>query len=670
MNRYNFKNRFVLLLLGFSLFYIQAAGKDPIENQPSVKNEQTANSKPMGAFIPNTKNTLEKSNVLKKQEPLPPNPQLYTQPAEGLRFTTKNAQLASQKNNTHVTTGVVSTKKTTYNDVDESLIEEIINKYTNGFPLNAVETKILKDNINELRIESTSFTRRPSISDQRQLSRNASDLFFSEYGEGSGSNKYLEIYNGTGEDVDLSNYLIKQSTDGWEWNDAIDTLSGTLANGDVYVIANTSASNSILLEADLTESVITNFNGNDARALIKVVGGDTTVLDYIGSFGSTPVSGAWDVAGVTDATANHTLTRKRAVTSGNTNWTLSAGTNTADSEWIVHDQNTWAYLGTHTMTAPNPLSEGFESGAIPDNWTVINNDGNANSWGAHGNSFYAHTGDYSARVYLNSQGSDDWLITPRLDVASGDSIVFWAKSSSNNPAELEDFNVKVSTTTNNSVAAFTGGTIASVSNISNTWTRYAYALESYAGQEEVYIAIQCVTVNGFYLYVDDFSGPQVWIDDNPVASVSVNTFDFGNTGTGGMSTPFVISNYGASDLVVSSVAVVNTDFSVSSSAATLIGGGSDTETITITYTPTVVGGDTSFVVLTHNGSSSPDSIKVMGAGKDAIYWQDFESWAAEIGLAEPHPLGMTQEGNMTYSYDGTMNANGGKDSKFFGCVCR
>ena len=339
MNRYNFKNRFVLLLLGFSLFYIQAAGKDSIENQPSVKNEQEAGNKneqiadpkPIGTLLPNTKNILEKSNVLNKQEPLPPSHQLYTQPADGLRFTTKNTQTASQKNNTHVTTGVVSTKKTTRKDVDESLIEEIVNKYTNGFPLNAVEKEILKDNINELRIETTSFTRRPSISGQRQLSRNAADLFFSEYGEGSGSNKYLEIYNGTGADVDLSNYLIKQSTDGWEWNDAIDTLSGTLANGDVYVIANTSASNSILLEADLTESVITNFNGNDARALIKVVGGDTTVLDYIGTFGSTPVSGAWDVAGVTDATANHTLTRKRAVNSGNANWTLSAGTNTADS---------------------------------------------------------------------------------------------------------------------------------------------------------------------------------------------------------------------------------------------------------------------------------------------------------------------------------------------------
>ena len=131
MNRYNFKNRLVLLLFGFSLFYIQAADKDAIENQPSVNNKQEAGNK--------------------NEHIADPSHQPYTQPADGLRFTTKTTQRASQKNNTHVTAGAVSTKKTTYNDVDETLIEEIINKYTNGFPLNAYETKILKDNINELR---------------------------------------------------------------------------------------------------------------------------------------------------------------------------------------------------------------------------------------------------------------------------------------------------------------------------------------------------------------------------------------------------------------------------------------------------------------------------------------------------------------------------------------
>ena len=93
MNRYNFKNRLVLLLFGFSLFYIQAADKDAIENQPSVKNKQEAGNK--------------------NEHIADPSHQLYTQPSDGLRFTTKNTQRTSQKNNTHVTTGAVSTKKST-----------------------------------------------------------------------------------------------------------------------------------------------------------------------------------------------------------------------------------------------------------------------------------------------------------------------------------------------------------------------------------------------------------------------------------------------------------------------------------------------------------------------------------------------------------------------------
>ena len=254
-------------------------------------------------------------------------------------------------------------------------------------------------------------------------------------------------------------------------------------------------------------------------------------------------------------------------------------------------------------------------------------------------------------MYYNNSGSDDWLITPKLDVASGDSIVFWAKSySSSTP---EDFNVKVSSTVNNSVAAFTG-TLASVTSASDDWTRYAYALSSYADQD-IYVGIQCVTVNGYYLYADDFSGPQVWIDDGPVASFNTSSVDFGNTGTGGMSFPVVVGNLGASDLVISNIAIANTDFSVSAATATLTGGGSDTETISVIYAPTAVAEDTSYVVFTHNGSSSPDSIKVIGAGKETIYWQDFESWGAELFLAEPQPFGMTQEGNMSWSGDGAAN---------------
>ena len=137
MNRFNFKNRIVPLLLGFSLFYTQAADKDAIEKQlnvnkvqPGSKNEHlTRSARTTGEFIPTTENTFEKSLVLIDQEPTPPSHQPYGQPADGLRFAIENTQRAPQKNNIHITTGIVSTKNTTKEDVDESLIEEIVNKY-------------------------------------------------------------------------------------------------------------------------------------------------------------------------------------------------------------------------------------------------------------------------------------------------------------------------------------------------------------------------------------------------------------------------------------------------------------------------------------------------------------------------------------------------------------
>ena len=36
------------------------------------------------------------------------------------------------------------------------------------------------------------------------------------------------------------------------------------------------------------------------------------------------------------------------------------------------------------MIEPNLLSEGFEGGVMPDDWTVINNDANNNSWIVYG----------------------------------------------------------------------------------------------------------------------------------------------------------------------------------------------------------------------------------------------------------------------------------------------
>ena len=183
-------------------------------------------------------------------------------------------------------------------------------------------------------------------------------LFFSEYAEGSSNNKYLEIYNGTGGDIDLANYAIVRYNNGSTTSENLYALSGTLINGAVYVIANADADATSILphnDDDGTNTGATWFNGDDYLGLIHDSNGDGTfdnsseVIDVIGLFGEDPGSG-WDVAGVTDGTKDHTLVRKSTVISGNTNWSASADTTADNSEWIVLDQNTWDYVGSHPHT--------------------------------------------------------------------------------------------------------------------------------------------------------------------------------------------------------------------------------------------------------------------------------------------------------------------------------
>ena len=54
------------------------------------------------------------------------------------------------------------------------------------------------------------------------LSREHEGLFFSEYAEGSqGNNKYMEIYNASGETVDLSEYYVMQNSNGGPWDEYV-----------------------------------------------------------------------------------------------------------------------------------------------------------------------------------------------------------------------------------------------------------------------------------------------------------------------------------------------------------------------------------------------------------------------------------------------------------------
>lgn len=178
----------------------------------------------------------------------------------------------------------------------------------------------------------------------------ASDLFISEYIEGSSSNKAIEIFNGTGASVDLSDYELHQYNNGSATVSYTLALSGTLQNNDVYVIANSSGT--IFSDIDLsTNSNVVNFNGDDAIVLYKK--SSSSIVDIFGKIGEDPGS-AWTVE--SHSTVNYTLVRKSTVSEGVT-VNPTNGFATLNTEWDVYPIDNVANLGSHTFTGGLTLTE-------------------------------------------------------------------------------------------------------------------------------------------------------------------------------------------------------------------------------------------------------------------------------------------------------------------------
>lgn len=250
-------------------------------------------------------------------------------------------------------------------------------------------------------------------------------VFISEYIEGSSNNKALEIFNGSGGDVNLENYRLYRANNGSEtWQDTLN-LTGTLAAGSVYVIANSNADQAILDVADTTHS-ITFYNGDDALALAVKSDDTYTIIDSFGKLGEDPGS-SWDVAGVSGGTGEHTLLRKSTVTVGNPDSTDSFGTTAENSEWIVLEQNFISNLGyqtgavnvtftVNTATMPDSL---MEDHVIQIRGGVVGSDA--------GNTGFA---DYvtwdSGSIVTTNIGGDYWKID--FTMSAGDTLnyKFWA----------------------------------------------------------------------------------------------------------------------------------------------------------------------------------------------------------------------------------------------------
>ncbi|MFC3023654.1 ExeM/NucH family extracellular endonuclease [Vibrio zhugei] len=176
------------------------------------------------------------------------------------------------------------------------------------------------------------------------------DVLISEYIEGSGYNKAIEITNTGEQSVSLDGYTLQKATNGaTSWRNTLSLAGYELASKQTLVVVNSRATDELLSKADITNNTITGFNGNDPIGLFY----NGALHDVIGVVGSDSYWGQ-DV----------TLVRQ----------TTQASRDYQPDQWQEYGKDEFADLGAWTPPSDGGTDPQFTcrlpSGAFP-NFTAI-----------------------------------------------------------------------------------------------------------------------------------------------------------------------------------------------------------------------------------------------------------------------------------------------------------
>ncbi|MGZ4055878.1 MAG: lamin tail domain-containing protein [Bacteroidia bacterium] len=207
------------------------------------------------------------------------------------------------------------------------------------------------------------------------LNAQCNELFISEYVEGSGNNKALEIYNPTSAAINLTGYRLERFSNGASTSTAggVLNLSGTIAAHSTFVVVNgqtvavasppspacDTALQAMADQLDGPYPAPCYFNGNDAIVLFN----NSTMVDIFGMIGDAAmVSGyGWSDAFPYDGSAgkiwteNHTLIRHADVLQGVT--TNPSPEFIVTAQWDSLPEDTWSHLGSHTCNCLTGINE-------------------------------------------------------------------------------------------------------------------------------------------------------------------------------------------------------------------------------------------------------------------------------------------------------------------------
>ncbi|WP_166838739.1 ExeM/NucH family extracellular endonuclease [Rheinheimera pleomorphica] len=248
------------------------------------------------------------------------------------------------------------------------------------------------------------------------------EVFISEYVEGSGNNKALELYNPGADAISLSDYAVKVYFNGSNSAGTTINLQGTIQPGSTFVYASSSAVADLVALADQTSSQSL-WNGDDAITLEK----NGVVVDSIGQLGVDPGS-AWGSGSIT--TANDTL--RRAAVSYDTD----PGDSFAPAEqWLGFAQDDFSDIGLFNGEGGGPVDPDPE----PDPDPVL-------ACGEPATAISAIQGPGASSPLLGQQVQVEAVVTQALPGLRGYNIQAVGAEQDNDPASSEGVFVYVNST--------------------------------------------------------------------------------------------------------------------------------------------------------------------------------------------------------------------------------
>lgn len=198
--------------------------------------------------------------------------------------------------------------------------------------------------------------------------RPPADVLISQYVEGTGNNKAVEVYNGTLSTIALTNYFLQQYDNGATTPSVSMQLSGTLAAGETIVVGrpnmptNYAPADAIGLLPNLLTNKLLTFNGDDVIVL-RQGGTNGTVKDRVGQVGANASGSIWS-----RNTKDRTLTRKSTIFTGTVGAVTSAFPLT--TEWEISAKDSFSGLGSHDISFIDP-NEPY----TPSGYSLIMNSG-------------------------------------------------------------------------------------------------------------------------------------------------------------------------------------------------------------------------------------------------------------------------------------------------------